>query len=72
MMMIETQATLKIDGMSCNHCVRTVTSALDAVPGVHVQQVTIGAAQVSYDADQVTRQQLVEAVEEVGFEVVEA
>ncbi len=60
---------LSISGMSCSHCVRAVTSALDEVEGVEVKHVEIGAAEVAYDPERVRRTQLVEAVEEAGFSV---
>jgi copper chaperone len=30
---------LKIEGMTCGHCVRSVTQALEAVPGVQAAKV---------------------------------
>ncbi len=36
--------TLAIDGMSCGHCVASVRTALDAVPGVIDATVSVGAA----------------------------
>jgi len=39
--------TLKIDGMHCGSCVRRVSQALDATPGVQVNEVTIGSAKLS-------------------------
>ncbi len=62
--------TLKIEGMSCNHCVSSVNKALSSTEGVEVKNVEIGKAEVSYDADKVTHEQLVEAIEDIGFEVV--
>lgn len=38
--------TLSIDGMSCGHCVRTVTEALSGVPGVKVYSVAVGSAEI--------------------------
>lgn len=38
--------TLSIDGMSCGHCVRTVTEALSSVPGVRVFSVALGSAEI--------------------------
>ena len=38
--------TLSIDGMSCGHCVKAVTKALSAVPGVRVKSVAVGTAQI--------------------------
>jgi copper chaperone len=39
--------TLKIDGMHCGTCVRRVSQALAATPGVVVNEVTVGAAKLS-------------------------
>ncbi|GMV26723.1 MAG: hypothetical protein AMXMBFR58_27540 [Phycisphaerae bacterium] len=38
--------TLSIDGMSCGHCVQTVTKALSGVPGVKVYSVALGSAEI--------------------------
>lgn len=63
------QRTLQIDGMSCGHCVSRVQKALARVEGVHVDQVEIGSARVSYDPDKVSLERLREAVEDAGYEV---
>jgi len=58
---------LKVEGMSCNHCVNAVTRALGAVPGVdRVVEVNLerGEAVIEGSADVA---QLVAAVEEEGF-----
>lgn len=59
---------LKITGMTCGHCVKAVTEALSAVPGVS-QVVEVdreqGAARVEGHADP---QRLVAAVENEGYE----
>jgi copper chaperone CopZ len=39
--------TLKIDGMHCASCVRRVSQALAATPGVQVNEVTVGAARLT-------------------------
>lgn len=38
--------TLSIDGMSCGHCVQTVTKALSGVPGVTVYSLAVGSAEI--------------------------
>lgn len=62
--------TINIEGMSCNHCVSSVSKALSATEGVNVKNVEIGKAEVTYDPDRVTHEQLVTAIEDIGFEVV--
>ena len=40
------RAVLHIDGMSCGHCLNAVNQALARVPGVQVECVRIGRAEV--------------------------
>lgn len=40
------QYTLAIDGMTCGHCIRTVSATLGEVPGVAVRSVAIGNAEI--------------------------
>lgn len=61
--------TLSIQGMTCGHCVKSVSSALRAIDGVEVKKVTIGSAEVSYDEAKVEPEALFCAIEEEGFEV---
>ena len=58
---------LEIEGMSCGHCVAAVSEALTELPGVSVDDVRIGTAQVSYYPDQVSPEQIVLAVEDAGY-----
>jgi copper ion binding protein len=66
------KSTLKIQGMTCNHCVMRVAKALKAVPGVQDAQVDLqkGEAVVSYDETKVTMEKLSFAVVEAGYKVV--
>jgi copper chaperone len=41
--------TLRIDGMHCGSCVRRVSQALAATPGVTVDEVRVGAARLTSD-----------------------
>lgn len=61
---------LKIEGMSCNHCKMSVEKALKKVAGVEKAEVDLGRkeAVVAGSAD---RAELVKAVDEAGFNVVE-
>lgn len=65
------KATLKIQGMTCNHCVMRVAKALKAVPGVQDAQVDLqkGEAVVAYDEARVTPEKLSFAVVEAGYKV---
>jgi len=59
---------LTISGMSCQHCVRAVREALDAVAGVSASQVDIGSAQVSFDPALVSVATIEDAVRDAGYE----
>ena len=61
------QATLQIEGMSCGHCLNAVNRALSAVPGVTIDAVRIGRADVSYDDTTTTISDLETAVSEAGY-----
>jgi copper chaperone len=63
--------TLKINGMSCGHCVMGVKSALSGLPGVTIHDVQIGSAKVSITAP-ANLETVKKAIEEEGYEVVEA
>ena len=68
------QAVLKIGGMSCGHCVKSVTEALEAVTGVKKAEVDLtgGRAVVEYEESQTTPGALVGAVMEEGYTAEEA
>ncbi|NNG15766.1 MAG: heavy-metal-associated domain-containing protein [Gemmatimonadales bacterium] len=58
--------TLKIDGMSCDHCVRAVRHALAELPQVDIQSVEIGSATVRYD-ESTGAERILAAIEEAGY-----
>ena len=60
--------TIKIDGMSCGHCVARVQKALSGLEGVEVTKVEVGSAEMSYDPDRVVPGRILEAVDRIGFE----
>ena len=61
---------LKIKGMSCQHCVKHVTNALQEVAGVTAVKVDLNQANATVETDgSVGEQVLKDAVAEVGYEV---
>jgi copper chaperone len=64
-------ADIKIEGMSCEACVKSVTRMLQGVPGVQKVQVLLeeGKAQVTYDPAKAGVADLKHAVERAGYEV---
>jgi copper chaperone len=61
------QATLYIEGMSCGHCLNAVSRALGGVPGVRIDAIRIGRADVSYDENTTGPSQLEGAVADAGY-----
>jgi copper chaperone CopZ len=59
--------TLSIEGMHCESCVRRVTSALQGVKGVALGAVEVGSACVTVDSAQTSAEQVVAAVNRIGF-----
>ena len=66
------KTTLEINGMSCQHCVKTVTDVLTKLEGVQRAKVNLrkGEAIVHFDASHTTTDNLTEAITEAGFEAV--
>ncbi len=71
-----TAQTFEVDGMTCGHCVSSVTeelSGLAGVEGVNVQLVAGGRSTVTVSADAPLRVEDVRAaVSEAGYTLVEA
>ena len=62
--------TIKVDGMSCGGCVKSVTGVLTALDGVAKAEVSLEQKQavVEFDATKVTRDQLKAVIEDAGFD----
>ncbi len=67
-----TKTTLKIQGMTCNHCVMRVQKALKGVAGVQDAMVDLNKAEaaVTFDEAKVTTDALSTAVVDAGYKVV--
>lgn len=66
------KAIIKVEGMSCSHCVNAVTKAVGSLDGVSEVQVNLESktATVDYDSDKITLEALKNAIEEEGYDVV--
>ena len=63
-------ATVKIKGMSCNHCVMAVTKALNGIDGVSNVKVSLEKGEASFDeAKPVDMDVIKERIAKAGFEV---
>ena len=63
--------TIKIEGMHCMNCVAAVKRELDALEGVTKVDVSLEEAQAIVEVENVADETLQEAIEDIGFDVVE-
>jgi copper chaperone len=61
--------TIKIKGMSCQHCVKSTTEALEKLPGISNVTVNLDSGEATYDGN-VDKNTAEEAIKKLGFEVV--
>jgi copper chaperone len=61
---------LKVGGMSCGGCVKSVKDVLEAISGVTRAEVSLERAEavITCDPARVDRAQLRQAIDEAGFE----
>lgn len=66
------QTTLKVSGMTCEHCEQAVKKALESLNGVFGVEVHLdtGNVDVTYDESRVTIEMMRETIEEQGYDVV--
>ena len=60
---------LKIDGMGCEHCIKSVREALEGICGVKVIDVKIGSAEVEAENDSVLNE-IREKLDDAGYDLV--
>lgn len=66
-----TTSTYTVVGMTCEHCVRSVSEEVGAIPGVSDLSVDLasGSLSVTTDAEPVADHAVREAVAEAGYQV---
>ena len=60
---------LKIDGMGCEHCIKSVREALEGINGIKVLDVKIGSAEVEAENDSVLNE-IKEKLDDAGYDLV--
>ena len=58
---------IKVEGMSCEHCVARVKDALIGLEGVQVESVQIGEVVVSLHSGEVGREAVLAAIQSAGY-----
>ncbi len=62
--------TIKVKGMSCQHCVKAVTKALEEIDGVSGVKVDLLKGEASFEESQhVPEDVLKEKIKKAGFEL---
>jgi copper chaperone len=62
---------MKVKGMSCQHCVMSVTKALNQLEGIKNVQVDLAKGEVRFDnTKEVASNRIEKAIQEAGYEVV--
>ena len=63
-------SVLKVKGMSCQHCVMSVTKALNKLDGIQNVKVDLQKGEVSYDNTKtVAHEKIEKAIESAGFQI---
>ncbi|CAN7747031.1 copper ion binding protein [Paenibacillus sp. LjRoot153] len=61
--------TLKVAGMSCNHCVNSVEGALKTIGATGKVDLANGTVIVEFDESKLTIEAIKDAIEEQGYDV---
>jgi copper chaperone len=62
--------TVKIKGMSCNHCVMAVTKTLNGIQGVTNVNVDLAKGEATFDREESVDRKLVEqSIVKAGYEI---
>ncbi|UYQ60589.1 heavy-metal-associated domain-containing protein [Streptomyces peucetius] len=65
------QDVYDVKGMTCDHCVRAVTSEVGALPGVEQVDVDLSTGEVTVSSrDRLDYDSIAAAVDEAGYELV--
>jgi len=63
-------STIKIKGMSCEHCVKAVTKALNGIQGISDVVVSLEAGEATFSYEGAVDQDLLrEQIEDAGYEL---
>ncbi len=65
-----TDVAIKIEGMSCQHCVMRVKKAIEARKGISALDVQIGTAKLKFDETLVKKEDIEKAITDAGYKVV--
>ena len=58
---------IPVQGMSCQHCVGRVKTALERLDGVHVENVSIGEVSVTVAPGRTGKNEILAAIRSAGY-----
>ena len=60
---------IRVEGMSCMHCVMRVKKAVESLKGILSSDVQIGLVKVTFDETAVKKEDIEEAITTAGYKV---
>jgi copper ion binding protein len=65
------EIVLQIDGISCEHCVTSITNGVKELPGVSDVSLSLEnkTAHVSFTEDQSTKKEIIRVIEDLGYKI---
>jgi copper chaperone len=65
------RVTLKVEGMSCGHCVKSIENSVSAISGVDKVDVQLdsGTVNVEFNKDVVVMEQITSTIEDQGYTI---
>lgn len=64
------RVNFELSGMTCGHCVSSVTKALQGIDGVQIEKVAINRVTVGVDSGRTSSQAIAKRLGDVGYPVV--
>jgi copper chaperone len=68
------QESLKVEGMTCQHCVETITETLGVIVGINKVAVDLEKkeVQIDYNEEETSLKAISDKIVEMGFELVKS
>lgn len=60
---------LKIDGMGCEHCIKSVKEVFESIEGVKILEVKIGSAEIEIENEGILSE-IKEKLDDAGYDLV--
>ena len=63
------EATIQVDGMSCQHCVMRVKKAVEGLAGISDLTVEVGQVKVTFDESKAQKKDIEDAIVKAGYKI---